>query len=75
MTENEYRFAKNIINLDRDITEALVYIRDNYNVFGEFDEDNLILSLENNDINEGLNISMAKEYLENRFKSKLIDIA
>lgn len=74
MTENEYRFTKNIVNLDKDIAEALEYIRDNFNVYGEFDEDNLVLSVENNNINEGLNISKAKEYLENKFEFKLIDI-
>ncbi len=67
MNENEYKFAKNIVNLDKNINEALEYIHENFNVDAEYDEEQNIINIKSKSINEGLEISLIKEYVEKTF--------
>ena len=67
MNENEYKFAKNIVNLDKNINEALEYIHENFNVDAEYDEEQNIINIKSKSINEGLEISLIKEYIEKTF--------
>jgi hypothetical protein len=67
MNENEYRFAKNIVNLEKNITEALEYIHENFNVDAEYDEEENKIKIKSKSINEGLEVSLIKEYIEKTF--------
>lgn len=71
MNENEYKFAKNIVNLDKNINEALEYIHENFNVDAEYDEEQNIINIKSKSINEGLEISLIKEYIERTFDGYL----
>jgi hypothetical protein len=71
MNENEYKFAKNIVNLDKNINEALEYIHENFNVDAEYDEEQNIINIKSKSINEGLEISLIKEYIEKTFDGYL----
>ena len=72
MNENEYKFAKNIVNLDRNITEAIAYIKENFGVNAEYDEENGVLNLSTSNVNEGLQLIAAKEYVDNNFDSDFL---
>lgn len=67
MTENEYKFVKNIVNLDKNINEALEYIHENFNVDAEYDEEHNTINIKSKSINEGLEISLIKEYIDKTF--------
>lgn len=72
MNENEYKFAKNIVNLDKNITEAIGYIKENFGVKAEYDEENGVLNLSTSNVNEGLQLIAAKEYVDNNFDSDFL---
>ena len=67
MNQNEYNFAKNIVKLDENVNKAIQYIKENFGVTGEYDKENGILNLSVSNINEGLQLIAAKEYIDNNF--------
>ncbi len=67
MNTYEYKFAKNIVDLDKKITEAMFYIKDNFGIISEYDEDNGQLNLLVENINENEQLSEVKKYIENTF--------
>ena len=68
MDQNEYRFAKNIVNLDKNINKALEYIHENFNVNAEYDEEENKIYIKSKSINEGLEVSLIKEYIDTTFE-------
>ena len=72
MNNNEYQFAKDIVNLDKDITYALKYVKENYNVNAVYDEEENQINLSVENVNESLNLMAAKEYIDNTFKEGFI---
>lgn len=72
MDQNEYKFAKNIVNHDKQISEAIDYVIRNFGVKAEYDEDNNIINLTTSNINEGLQLLAAKEYIDNNFDKDFI---
>jgi len=67
MNQNEYMFAKNIVKLDENINRAIEYIQENFGVKAEYDEENGILNLSTSNVNEGLQLLSAKDYIDNNF--------
>lgn len=67
MDKNEYIFAKNIINLDKNIYKAIEYIKENFNVESEYNEDNSHLRLWTNNINEDNTLLATKKCIEEVF--------
>ena len=69
MNINEYRFAKNIVDLDKNINKAIEYIKENFNVESNYIEDDNKLELYIDNINESLNpkkcLQLAKKHIEN----------
>lgn len=72
MDQNEYKFAKNIVNHDKQISEAIDYVIRNFGVKAEYDEENNIINLTTSNINEGLQLLAAKEYIDNNFDKDFI---
>jgi hypothetical protein len=72
MDQNEYKFAKNIVNHDKQISEAIDYVIRNFGVKAEYDEENNIINLTTANINEGLQLLAAKEYIDNNFDKDFI---
>ena len=72
MNQNEYQFAKDICNLDKRVSEAIQYIHDNFGVKAEYDDENHQFNLTTENINEGLQLLAAKEYINNQFDKSLV---
>ena len=72
MDQNEYKFAKNIVNHDKQISEAIDYVIRNFGVKAEYDEESNIINLTTSNINEGLQLLAAKEYIDNNFDKDFI---
>lgn len=72
MNQNEYNFAKNIVKLNENVNKAIEYIKENFGVDGEYDEENGILNLSISNINEGLQLIASKEYIDNNFDPEFL---
>lgn len=72
MNQNEYNFAKNIVKLDENVNKAIEYIKENFGVQADYDADNGILNLKTKNINEGLQLVAAKEYIDNNFDPEFL---
>ena len=72
MDQNEYNFAKNIVNLEKNIDEAIQYIKENFKVNAKYNEETGTIDLSTTNINEGLQLLAAKEYIDNNFDSEFI---
>ena len=72
MNQNEYNFAKNIVKLDENINKAIEYVQENFGVKAEYDEENNIINLSTSNVNEGLQLIAAKEYINNNFDQDFI---
>ena len=66
MTNNEAKLADIIVNYDQRVLEARNYIKENFGVSSEYD-DNGVLNIYTENVNESLQLLAAKEYLENTF--------
>lgn len=67
MTENEAQLADLIVNFDQRVYEAIQYIKENFGVSSEYNDEEQSLRLYTTNVNESLQILAAKEYLENTF--------
>lgn len=72
MNTNEYDFCKKIVNLDEKVSKTLYYIKENYGINAEFDDENNKFILEVNNINEGNQLLSAKEYIYSIFDNEYI---
>lgn len=72
MDQNEYKFAKDIVNLDYKISKTLEYVQENFGVKAEYDDEEHIIKLTTNNVNEGLQLIAAKEYIDNNFEDGFI---
>ena len=67
MTSNEAKFANLIVNYDKKLVECREYIKENFGVESTFDEETKQLNLFTRNVNEGLQLMAAKEYVESIF--------
>ena len=72
MDRNEYEFAKVIINIDYKIDKTLEYVQENFGVKAEYDEENSIINLSTSNINEGLQLIAANNYIKENLDSSFV---
>jgi len=72
MDQNEYKFAKTIIKLDENINRVIEYVQENFGVKAEFDEENSIINLKTSNINEGMQLLAANEYIKENLDSEFV---
>ena len=72
MDQNEYKFAKDIVNIDYKINKALEYVKENFGVKAEYDEENSIINLSTSNINEGLQLIAANDYIKENLDSDFV---
>ncbi len=68
MTTNEAKLADIIVNYDQRVLEAREYIKTNFGVSSEYNEEEGMLRIYTDNVNESLQLMAAKEYLENAFE-------
>lgn len=61
--ENEKQFVDSVVNHLYYVAKVQDYLKENYNVSSEYDEETETLYLKANNINESLNLAAAKEYV------------
>lgn len=72
MDVNEYEFAKNIVKMDENLNKAIEYIKENFGVKAEYNEETGVLDLSTSNINESLQLLAAKEYIDSNFDPNFI---
>ena len=72
MNQNEYKFAKNIVKLDENINRVIEYVQENFGVKAEYDEENSIINLSTSNINEGLQLIAANNYIKENLDSSFV---
>ena len=72
MDQNEYKFAKDIVNIDYKINKTLEYVQENFGVKAEYDEENSIINLSTSNINEGLQLIAANDYIKENLDSDFV---
>jgi len=72
--ENEKLFVESFLNLDNNISEAQDYIKEAYNINSEYDEDEDMMYIWSDNLNENLNLAVAKEYIINKIGNEMINV-
>lgn len=74
MTNNEKKLIESFHNLETTICKAQEYIKENYNVESEYDNEDDMLYIWANNINESLNLAAAKEYIGENIGYEMINV-
>lgn len=74
MTDNEKKFIRTIVDFSVNLERAQSYIKENFNIDSEFDEESGSLKLQCNDANEALNLLSAKSYIEENLDNGLVKV-
>ena len=74
MTENEKKFVRTVVDFAANLEKAQDYIKENFIIDSEFDEESGALKLSCSDANEALNLLSAKSYIEENLDSGLVKV-
>lgn len=74
MTENEKKFVRTVVDFAANLEKAQDYIKENFNIDSEFDEESGALKLSCSDANEALNLLSAKSYIEENLDNGLVKV-
>lgn len=74
MTENEKKFVRTVVDFAANLEKAQDYIKENFNIDSEFDEESGTLKLSCSDANEALSLLSAKSYIEENLDSGLVKV-
>lgn len=72
--DNEKLFVEALMNHLSRVAKTQEYLKENYNVSSYYDEDTETLHLVANGINEGLDLSAAKDYVESMFDEAMLSV-
>ena len=71
---NEKKFVESLVNHLANVAKVQKYLKENMNVSSYYDEDNETLHLVANEINEGLNLAMAKQYVNQQIDEAMLTV-
>ena len=74
MNENEKRFVKSIVNLEANVYKQLDYIKENYDIDGTFEENDLTIKLEGKNPENALMQAQAKAHIEEEIGEDFIRV-
>lgn len=74
MTKNEKDFVKNFFEHKTNICKSQDYIKENFNVNSEYNEETNTLHLFTNNVNESLNLATAKDYILQQLDNTMINV-
>jgi len=72
--ENEKKFVESLVNHLSNVAKVQDYLKENFNVLSYYDEDNETLHLVANEINEGLDLAAAKEYVNQQIDEAMLSV-
>lgn len=72
--ENEKKFVKSLVNHLSNVAKVQDYLKENMNVSSYYDEETETLHLVANEINEGLDLAAAKDYVNQQFDEAMLTV-
>ena len=72
--ENEKKFVESLVNHLANVAKVQDYLKENFNVSSYYDEDNETLHLVANEINEGLDLAAAKDYVNQQIDEAMLSV-
>ena len=72
--KNEQKFVESLVNHLSNVAKVQDYLKENFNVLSYYDEDNETLHLVANEINEGLNLAAAKDYVHQQIDEAMLSV-
>ena len=72
--ENERKFVESLINHVANVAKVQEYIKENYGVKSYYDEETETLHLVSENIDEGLSLASAKDYVRDKFDEVMLNI-
>ena len=72
--QNEQNLVEAFHNLEDNILKAQEYIKENYHIESEYDQDDDIIYIWSNDVNESLNLGAAKEYIGETIGYEMVNV-
>ena len=74
MTDNEKVFVKTIVDLESNVKAAQSYIKENFNIDSEYDDEANTIKLTCPNVVEALNLISAKSYINEQFENTPITV-
>lgn len=74
MKSNELMFLETFLNHKENVNKARTYIKENFNIDSEYNEDTNTLHLYCNNVNESLELVPAKEYILSQIDESMLAI-
>ena len=71
---NEKDFLDKFININESIKNTQAYIKENYHIDSEYDEENNLMYIWTNNVNESLNINAAQEYISEQIGDEFVNV-
>ena len=72
--ENEKILVETFLGLNDNISKAQQYIKENYHINSEYSEEDDILYIWSSNVNESLNLAVAKEYVQETIGDEFINV-
>ena len=74
MSSAELKFAEKIVNFSENLENVQTYIKENFNVDSQFNEDEMTLNIWSISSNNSLQILAAKQYIDENLDNNMIII-
>lgn len=71
---NERQLTEKLLNLTGNISKAQAYIKENYHIDSEYDIENDLLYIWTSNINESLNLAVAKDYISQEIGDEFVNV-
>lgn len=74
ITDNEKKFVKAIVDHVANVAKVQEHIREHFGIQSYYDEDNETLHLVSENLNEGLALASAKEYVNSVIDETMLNV-
>lgn len=74
ITDNEKKFVKAIVDHVANVAKVQEHIREHFGILSYYDEENETLHLVSENLNEGLALASAKEYVNGQIDETMLNV-
>jgi hypothetical protein len=74
MNDNEILIIERINNAKADIYNSMLYVKENYGIDSNYDEDNGVVRITCESVDNALMLAAAKEYIEDTVGKDMINV-